>query len=170
MHAFWNSKLTKMAVGAMFVAAILGSSAPLNTNQVAYSTALLSAEPLNVACDANIEWVESPACASFELPMAGFTEVTLLLEYTYNSASEVHMYTDGSLNGSAPWGIEQVGDGSKTPVIEMDDEDVKWDVTKSRAWMITLTGLNAPHMRWRFVGTGAAAADTLSVWLIRRGP
>ena len=170
MGTFWNATITKVAVAATFIAILMGSVTPLNTNQVAYSSALLTAEPLNPACDANIEQVEVPACASFELPMGGFTQVTLLLEYTFSTASAVHMFTDGSIDAAVPWGIEQVGDGGAVPTITMGDEDVVWNVTGSRAWMITLTDLNAPYVRWRFVGTGAGVGDTLSAWLIRRGP
>lgn len=150
----------------------------LERTQQPLRTAVLDTTAINVACQANAHTVATASldCAAFQLAMAGFTEATLLIEYTKSTATAVNLYVDGALdpdgNGSpnTPWGVNQAADGSSVPTIKMAREVIRWDSPSTGAWMVTFTGLNAPWIRWRFESTGGAVGDTVKVWLVRRGP
>ena len=137
-------------------------------------TAVLPTTAINTACDASIHTVESPACASFELDMQGYTQVTLLIEYTNSTATAVQIYMDGSMDRDAPWAIIQAGDGGTVPQIQMGDQYLSWPKSPATlattAWGVTFKDVNYPFVRWRLTTTGGAAGDTARVFVVRMGP
>ncbi len=158
----------------------LAKPKPLSSQKVPSKVAVLGAVtpvPINVACAANIGQVSTAntLCASFEISMREFTELTLIIEYTFSAASQLHIFHDASMGNAAltagdiPWGEVTVGDASVHPVIDMDAEDVKFDVIASRVFDVPFDKLTAPFYRFRLVGTGAAVGDTVRVWVTRRG-
>ena len=138
--------------------------------QSPYGAAQLTVTAVNVACDALIDQVELPACASFEVDMQGYTEVTLLIRYVYSSATAVQLYMDGSMDGAIPWGIVQAGDAGTVPKITMGDQYLEWATSVSTSWLVTFKDVNSSYVRWRFTSTGGGAGDTVVVWVVRRGP
>lgn len=143
--------------------------------------ALLSAAAINVACDASIDQVEAPACAYFELDMRGYSTATIIIEYTFSTATAIQIWQDASSNadavctrsanctGAVPWGISQSQDGSVAPTITLGDIRYVHLVSASTSIEVTFTNLNSPFYRWRIVGAGAASGDTVNVDLVRRG-
>ncbi len=134
------------------------------------TAASLNTTAINVACAASIHATETTNCASFELYVGGHTEVTLLVEYTRDAATVVTMHVDGSKDGSAPWGIQQMGDGSVPPAVTIADQTVPKSVSASTAWLVTVEKITTPWVRFRFVGTSATANDTVKVWVFKMGP
>lgn len=137
-------------------------------------TAKLPTTAINVACDANIHTVESPACASFELSMQGYSQVTLLIEYTKSTATALQIYMDGSMDSNVPWAIIQAGDAGTVPQIQMGDQYLSWPkapaILATTAWGVTFKNINYPFVRWRITTTGGAVGDTAKVWVVRMGP
>ncbi len=166
----------------------LAQPTSLSAHQVPNQTPELGAgapAPINVACAANIGQVATSAtlCASFEINMQGFTEATLIVEYTRATASAIHIFTDGSMGtaatsatrpkilaGDIPWGQVMLGDAAVHPVVTMAPEDVEILVAANGVFEIAFDKLNTPFVRWRFEGTGAAVGDTVRVWVTKRGP
>ncbi len=162
--------MLKAAVLALsLVVASTALAMPLSNEKQAFTSAIPLTGSLTAACDASIWNVATPACASFKLDMAGFTEATLLIKFTRGTATQLDAWVDGSMAGAVPWGRQQAGDTSATPVIAMAEQDARWTgLAASDVWMVTFKNLNAPWVRWRFYAAGSG--DTIQVYLVRRGP
>ncbi len=90
----------------------------LANEQAVENAAMLSAEPLNVAC-VNASQTDDPTCASFEVNTKGFARITLLIDYTQASATRFDMAVDGSIDGAAPWYEIQGASGVELPDVPM---------------------------------------------------
>ncbi len=156
---------------------------PLTAEQQTFTNPVLNTTAVNVACDANIHNVVTPACASFKLPMAGWTQATLLILYTKGAATELQIATDGGVDMNAdgvmtaadlPWAIMQAGNATAVPKITMGDQSLAWDVSGlagagTMAKLVTFKDLNADWIRWRITTTAGNGSDSIKIWLIRRG-
>lgn len=157
--------------------AIAAPPAPLQNNQVWKSSEVLATTAINTNCQADPTTVATASltCAAFELDMRGYIKVWLIVEYTFSSASVVHIAQDGATdrNGDGtpdlPWAIYNIPTAGTGGAVALDDESGNKPVTASTAFLVEYD-INAPFIRWRFTSTGGAVGDTVRVYLVQRGP
>lgn len=139
---------------------------PMQGYMVPLQAAVLTAEPIDAACDADPGATDTPACASFELNTLGYKRVTLVIRYTRDAATAVTLSKDSSLDGAPPWGVLQIGSASP-PVVTMTSQQTTWDVSAlgagdSVTWEVTFD-VTAPYTRFRLEGASASADDVVTV-------
>lgn len=160
---------------------------PISSMQVPTEEAVIgdvAPAPINVACAANIAQVATSAtlCPSFDIDMQGYTELGLRIVYVFATATAIQVFTDSSMGatpadpdvnkitaGDIPWAKELIGDASVHPTVTMDVEVISITTTASDTFNLALDKLNGPFYRFRFVGVGAAAGDTIQVFITRFG-
>ena len=155
--------------------------AGLSDSQVGLPKRVLAPTPINVACQANPENVPTASlnCAAFELDLRGYTKVWLKIVYTFGAATSYTVFQDGTGDGDdadklpdLPWGIFQrpTPDAATPGKVDLVDEFGDKPAGASTSSIVEYN-VNAAFIRWRFESTGpATVADTVEVFLIKRGP
>jgi hypothetical protein len=154
-------------------AAVIPPPAAMAKYMTPATSPVLTASPINVACASDVGNTNSPLCSSFTIDTRGYKSIQLVIRYVYSSASVVSLYKDdsvviGSGSGSLPWGVLQIGDASSAPRVLEGAQETYWSVSASATWSVGFD-VTAPFTRFRFVGTGAAAGDTVTVYAVLIG-